>query len=140
MEIIYRAKDGTEFYSEEECVKYESMWFISDCKATNLDGSIQYSTVDIVECCEKASILEFKTDEAAKKFKEAAEKASYEDITQAINGAGVYIYYEDFDYFVKLKTKEEVMDNIKNLVLNNDCIVRGFLLNGVERYICEIVR
>lgn len=139
MEIIYRAKDGTEFYSEEECVKYESMWFISDCKATNLDGSIQYSTVDIVECCEKAVILEFKTDEAAKKFKEAAEKASYEDITQAINGAGIYMYCEDFDYFAKLKTKEEVIEIMKNLKLSCDYTVRRFLLNEVERYICEIV-
>lgn len=68
MEIIYRADDGTEFYDESDCERYEEIQRLSEMKLTSRfwDRKGQPMAIgDLAETVENAYYAELTTDEEA---------------------------------------------------------------------------
>ena len=68
MEIIYRADDGTEFYDESDCERYEEIQRLSEMKLTSRfwDRKGQPMVIeDLAETVENAYYAELTTDEEA---------------------------------------------------------------------------
>lgn len=77
MEIIYRADDGTDFYSEEECEAYESKKKIAAMKLQSRffckDGT-QMDITDLYNCIENGWYMEIANTVEAKFIAEYAER------------------------------------------------------------------
>lgn len=68
MEIIYRADDGTEFYNEYDCERYEEMQRLGEMKLTSRFWDKNRRPMDIddlAETVEHAYYAELTTDEEA---------------------------------------------------------------------------
>ena len=77
MEIIYRAEDGTDFYSEDECLEYESKMKIAtmNLKSRFFDSNgVLMDINDLFNCLEKGYYMELATVEEAKFIAEYSEK------------------------------------------------------------------
>ena len=77
MEIIYRADDGTDFHSEEECEAYENKKKIAamnlKSRFFNFDGEVMDIT-NLYDCIEKGWYMEIVSIEEARIIAEYAEK------------------------------------------------------------------
>lgn len=68
MEIIYRADDGTEFYDESDCERYEEIQRLSEMKLTSRFWDRKGRPMeieDLAETVENAYYAELATDEEA---------------------------------------------------------------------------
>lgn len=68
MEIIYRADDGTEFYNESDCERYEEIQRLSEMKLTSRFWDRKGCPMvieDLAETVENAYYAELATDEEA---------------------------------------------------------------------------
>jgi hypothetical protein len=68
MEIIYRADDGTEFYDESDCERYEEIQRLSEMKLTSRFWDRKGHPMvieDLAETVENAYYAELTTDEEA---------------------------------------------------------------------------
>ena len=77
MEIIYRAEDGTDFYTEDECLEYESKMKIAtmNLKSRFFDSNgVLMDINDLFNCLEKGYYMELATVEEAKFIDEYSEK------------------------------------------------------------------
>lgn len=110
MEIIYRADDGTEFYDEDDCERYEEIQRLSKMNLTSRfwDSNGQLIVIeDLARTVELAYYAELTTDEEAAFIDDYA----YERVGCCIFGdedepkAGRY-YYDDY---------HEVWKNIEEL-------------------------
>jgi hypothetical protein len=77
MKIIYRAEDGTDFYSEEECEVYESKKKIAainlQSRFFDFDGN-QMDITNLYNCIEDGWYMEIANMEEAKFIAEYSEK------------------------------------------------------------------
>lgn len=108
MEIIYRADDGTEFYSEKECCEYEENWnrvpksirFYKNGELLvyGVDGDMD----DLYNECDEVEILPIDGWERDLKFMH-----EWHGFLDSIHEPGIYDY-SDYSYeWVKVEGEEK---------------------------------
>lgn len=87
---IYVAFDGTEFYNEWDCLRYEEENFCESIQAIDFDGKI-------VDSIDDAAIFTITNKKQIKILNELCRKFC----CQKVLDEGIYVWNDDEGYFVK---------------------------------------
>lgn len=119
MKTMYVAEDGTQFWSEEECLDYE---YAEKCRKwgpyiRGLDAGGDLLGFDTPGFIHKVSAIYCGTDEAAKVVIETGECNDFQ--TDGIEGTGIYVWDTGFACWVSLRDKmaeiNQELDELKDI-------------------------
>lgn len=113
MKINYIALDGKTFEDEFDCRKYEEdLLFKTDLKGVDCRDEEGKKITDLEEIRQYACRISIDSNESYKKFCDVLE--DNEIALEGINEAGEYVYDNDYDRFMKTKSLNEVIEEIKD--------------------------
>lgn len=113
MKINYIALDGKIFEDELDCRKYEEdLLFKTILKGIDCRDEEGKKITDLEEIRQYACRISIDSNESYKKFCDVLE--DNEIALEGINEAGEYVYDNDYDRFMKIKSLNEVIEEIKD--------------------------